>query len=84
MGGYTTEFAGSTQNVKKLGGTSNQPIRTKKIVPQKCKGAKNSYGSYPTELAGSTQNVKKIVATSNHPIRTKKHLSKSMFSTLKV
>jgi hypothetical protein len=26
---YMTEFAGSTQNVQKIVGTSNQPIRTK-------------------------------------------------------
>jgi hypothetical protein len=42
----------------------NQSERTfsqKKIylVPQKCKGAKNSYGGYSTKFAGSTQNVKK-------------------------
>jgi hypothetical protein len=33
-GGYPTEFAGSTQNPKKMIGTSNQPIRTK-IFPRK-------------------------------------------------
>jgi hypothetical protein len=46
--------------------TSNQPIRTNIfpknvcLVPQKCKGVKNSYGGYPTEFAGSTQNLKKL------------------------
>jgi hypothetical protein len=60
------EFAGLTQNSKKIIGTSNQPIRTK-IFPTevcllrlKCKGAKNSYGGYPTEFAGSIQNSKNI------------------------
>jgi hypothetical protein len=33
-GSYPTEFAGSTQNPKKIIGTSNQPIRTK-IFPKK-------------------------------------------------
>jgi hypothetical protein len=65
-GSYPTEFAGSTQNVKKINGTPNLPAETniflKKLcfVPQKCKGAKNSYGSYPTEFAGSTQHPKKL------------------------
>jgi hypothetical protein len=31
------------------------------LVPQKCKGAKYSYGGYPTEFAGSTQNPKKNI-----------------------
>jgi hypothetical protein len=50
--------------------TSNQPIRTKifpkkiYLVPQKCKGAKNS-----TEFAPSTQNHKKNIGTPNLPIR---------------
>jgi hypothetical protein len=64
--------------LKEIAGTSNQPIRTKKfpkkvcLVPQKCIGAKNSYGGYPTEFAGSTQSSKKkIIGTSNQPIRTK-------------
>jgi hypothetical protein len=41
------KFAGSTQNVKKMVGTSNQPIRTKNfpkkvcLIRYKCKGAKN-------------------------------------------
>jgi hypothetical protein len=30
-GGYPTEFAGSTQNPKKIIGTPNPPIRTKKL-----------------------------------------------------
>jgi hypothetical protein len=33
-GGYPTEFAGSTQNPKKMTGTPNLPIK-KKIVPKK-------------------------------------------------
>jgi hypothetical protein len=33
-GGYPTEFAGSTQDPKKIVGTSNQSIRTK-IFPKK-------------------------------------------------
>jgi hypothetical protein len=43
--------------LKKIIETSNQPIRTKifakniYLVPQKCKGAKNSYGGYPAEFA---------------------------------
>jgi hypothetical protein len=41
------------------------------LVPQKCKGAKNSYGGYATEFAGSTQIPKKIIRTQNLPIRTK-------------
>jgi ribosomal protein S17E len=48
----------------------NQSERTF-LVPQKCKGAKNSYGGYPTEFAGSTQNFKNIIETSNQPIKTK-------------
>jgi hypothetical protein len=70
-GGYPKEFAGSTQNHKKIIRTPNQPIETEKftkkicLVPQKCKGAKNSYGGYPTEFAGSTQHPKKIIGTPN-------------------
>jgi hypothetical protein len=51
------KFAGSTQNVKKIVGTSNQPTRTKMfpkkvcLIPEKQKGAKNSYRGYPTEFA---------------------------------
>jgi hypothetical protein len=41
------------------------------LVPLKCKGAKNSYGSYPKEFAGSTQNPNKMTGTPNLPIRTK-------------
>jgi hypothetical protein len=33
-GGYLTEFAGSTQNPKKITGTPNLPIK-KKIFPEK-------------------------------------------------
>jgi hypothetical protein len=40
------------------------------LVPQKCKGAKNLYGSCSTEFAGSTQNHK-IIGTSNQPIKMK-------------
>jgi hypothetical protein len=64
-GGYLSEFAGSTQNHKKIIGTLNLPIRTnifpKKVclVLQKRKGAKNSYEDYPTEFAGSTKNPEK-------------------------
>jgi hypothetical protein len=74
---YPTEFAGSTQNPKKMIGTPNLPIRTKifpkkiYLVPQKCKGAKNSYGGYSTEFADSTQNPRKKFGTSNLPIKTK-------------
>jgi hypothetical protein len=39
------------------------------LVPEKCKGAKSSYGSYPTEFAGSIQNPKKI---SEHQINQSK------------
>jgi hypothetical protein len=72
-GGYPTEFAGSTQNPKKIIGTSNQPKKFSKncvSYRKKCKGAKNSYGGYPAEFAGSTQNPKKIIRTSNQPIKT--------------
>jgi hypothetical protein len=76
----TTEFASSTWNPEKNIETSNQPIRRseqtfpkkKNLVPQNCKGAKNSYGGYTTEFAGSTQNPKKIIGTPNLPIRIKK------------
>jgi hypothetical protein len=34
MGAYPTEFAGSTQNPKKIIGTPNQQIKTK-ILPKK-------------------------------------------------
>jgi hypothetical protein len=56
------EFAGSTQNPKKIIRTPNLPIRTKMfpkkvcLVPKKRKGAENSYKGYPMECAGSTQN----------------------------
>jgi hypothetical protein len=89
-GSYPTEFAGSAQNLGKIVGTSNQPIR-KKILPKKvclvsskCKGALNSYEGYPMEFAGSTQNRKKKFGTSNQPIRTKIFPKKTMFGTLKV
>jgi hypothetical protein len=54
----------------------NQSERTfsqKKIylVPQKCKGAKNSYGGYPTKFADSTQNPRK---NSEHQIYQSKWL----------
>jgi hypothetical protein len=70
-----TEFAGPTQNPKKIIRTSNQPIKTKFfpkkvcLVPQKCKGAKILYEVYPTEFAGLTQNPKKI---SEHQINQSK------------
>jgi hypothetical protein len=35
-GGYPTEFAGSTQNSKKIIGTSNQPIRKKSFQKKVC------------------------------------------------
>jgi hypothetical protein len=62
---------------KKIGRTSNQPIKTKKfstkvfLVPSKCKEAKSSYGGYPTEFASSTQNPTKINETPNLPTETK-------------
>jgi hypothetical protein len=72
-----TEFAGSTQNPKKLSehqiNQSKRKFSQKKLclVSQKCKGAKNnSYEGYPTEFAGSTQNYKKNNRKSNQPIRT--------------
>jgi hypothetical protein len=92
-GGYPTEFAGSTQNPKKIIGTPNLPTKAKMflkklcIVPQKCKGAKNSYGSYPTEFAGSTQNPKKMIGIPNLPIKTiqkENFPKKNMFNSLKV
>jgi hypothetical protein len=55
-----TEFAGSTQNQKKVC-----------LVPQKWKGAKNSFEGHSTEFASSTKNPTKIIETSNQPIRTK-------------
>jgi hypothetical protein len=79
------KFAGSTENHKKNIETSNLPIPTKMyprklcFVPQKCKGAKNSYRGYATELAGSTQNPKKIIGTPNIPIRTKNFPKKLCF-----
>jgi hypothetical protein len=40
--------------------TENQNFPKKVcLVPQKSRGANNSYGGYPTELAGPTQNPKK-------------------------
>jgi hypothetical protein len=62
--------------LKKIIGIPNLPIKTnifsKKVclVPQKCKGAKNSCGGYATEFAGSTQNPKKIIGIPNLPIKT--------------
>jgi hypothetical protein len=52
---------------------SEQKFSQKKVclVPQKCKGAKNSYGGYPTEFAGSTQNPKKMTGRPNLPIKKK-------------
>jgi hypothetical protein len=35
-GGYQTEFAGSTQNLKKITGTPNLPIKTKIIQIKVC------------------------------------------------
>jgi hypothetical protein len=73
--------------LKRIVGTSNQPIRTKNfpkklcLVPYKCKGAKNSYGGHPTEFAGSTENPLKIIRTPNQLIEIKKISNKNMFST---
>jgi hypothetical protein len=39
-GGYPTDFAGSTQNPKKMTGTRNLPIK-KKIFPKKYTTAQN-------------------------------------------
>jgi hypothetical protein len=40
------------------------------LVPQKGRGAKNSYGGYRTEFVGSTKNFKKIIRISNQLIST--------------
>jgi hypothetical protein len=67
------EFAGSTQNPKKIIRTPNLPIKTKNclkkvcLVPYKCKGAKNSYGGHPTKFAGLPKILKKITGTPNLP-----------------
>jgi hypothetical protein len=62
-GSYPTKFAASIQNLKKIieksiKSTNQNEKFPKKIclVPQKSRGAKNSYRGYPTEFAGSTQN----------------------------
>jgi hypothetical protein len=63
--GYPTEFVDSTQNHHTISviGTPNQSIRMnifkKKVylVPQKCKGAKNSYEDYSTEFAPNASNI---------------------------
>jgi hypothetical protein len=64
--GATRRNLQARPKIQKNIGTSNEPIKMKFfpkkvcLVPQKCKGAKNSYGGYPTVIAGSTQNPKKI------------------------
>jgi hypothetical protein len=60
MRAYPTKFAGSTQNPKTMTGTPNLPIKKKIfpkkvcLVPEKCKGAKNSYEGHPMKFAPGT------------------------------
>jgi hypothetical protein len=77
MGGYPTEFAGSTQNVKKIGRTSNQPIKTK-IYPKKVCLVPTSVNELKIRMGATRQNLqaqpkilKKIIGTPNVPIKTK-------------
>jgi hypothetical protein len=90
MGATRWNLQAYPKMLKKIVGTSNQPIRTKKfptkvcLVRLKCKGAKNWYGGYPTEFAGSTQNPKKNNGTPNLPTKTKISPKKSMLNSLKV
>jgi hypothetical protein len=46
--------------LKNIKSTNQNKKKSKKLrlVPQKCKRAKTSYGSYPTEFAGTTQKPK--------------------------
>jgi hypothetical protein len=50
------------------------------LVPEKCKGAKNSYGSHPTEFAGSTKNLKKNSRNIKSTNQNENFPKKSMFS----
>jgi hypothetical protein len=85
MGVARRNLQAQSKILKKMIGTPNLPIRTKKFpkkvcfVPYKCKRAKNSYGGYWTEFAGSTQNPKKIIVPPNIPINTKIFLKKQFF-----
>jgi hypothetical protein len=75
----------ATRRRLKSRSTPNLPISTnifpKKVclVPEKRRGAKNSYGTYPTEFAGSTQNPKNKFGTPNIPFKTKMFLKKLCF-----
>jgi hypothetical protein len=84
--GYPTEFAGSTQNSKKMIGTPNLPIRTnffpKKNYVSYLKSVKEPIirlGANRRNLQAQPKMLKKIVGTSNQNF-----LKKSMFSSLKV
>jgi hypothetical protein len=63
-GVYLTKFAGSTYNHKKMIGTSNQPIETKKVIKKVCLVSQKEPKIRPKIL-------QKIIGTSNQPIRTK-------------
>jgi hypothetical protein len=74
-GGYPTEFAGPTQNPKKIIRTPNLPIRTK-IFPKKTvsnlksvKEPKFRVGVTRRSLQPQPKMLKKIVGISNQPIR---------------
>jgi hypothetical protein len=72
--GYTTKFAGSKQNHKKINGTPNQIYQSKGNFLKK----KKTMFRTKICMVGTRQNLqghpkiqKKIIGTSNQPIRMK-------------